>query len=204
MADETVWIDLDEVESAAKTIMGLLKELEGPANRLEAKVKQVEDSVYGTDLVGKALQGAGSSVGGLGKHQEQVLAGIRTLIQNATAMGQNLQAMAARHRANDEQHGAEIGRISADGDMPADPRLPGNLSAPVGTVPASLPGVPDEPSVDPRPTPPPPPAPVAPIGDTDTDTDYHRPDAPTLDYNHHDEVVEALRGGGGGGSRQLI
>ncbi|KDN82105.1 hypothetical protein KCH_61210 [Kitasatospora cheerisanensis KCTC 2395] len=154
MADETVWIDLDEVESAAKTIMGLLKELEGPANRLEAKVKQVEASVYGTDLVGKALQGAGSSVGGLGKHQEQVLAGIRTLMQNATAMGQNLQSMAARHRANDEQHGSEIGRIAADGDMPADPRLPGNLSAPVGTVPASLPDAPREPLLDPDPTPP--------------------------------------------------
>ena len=119
MADESVWIDLDEVQSSAKAILGLLKELEGPANQLEAAVKQVQESVYGADLLGKSLQGSGSSVGGLGQHQEQVLAGIRILMQNASAMGDNLAIMAARHEANDQQHAAELARIGETGTMPA-------------------------------------------------------------------------------------
>ncbi|WP_371483617.1 hypothetical protein [Kitasatospora sp. NBC_00315] len=125
MAEESVYIDLDEVQSSAKTILGLLKELEGPANQLEAAVKQVQASVYGVDLLGKSLQGSGSSVGGLGQHQEQVMAGIRVLMQNATAMGENLVAMAARHEANDQQHAAELTRIGATGTTPAAPVLAG-------------------------------------------------------------------------------
>ena len=138
MAEESVYIDLDEVQSSAKAIMGLLKELEGPANQLEAAVKQVQDSVYGADVLGKSLQGSGSSVGGLGQHQEQVLAGIRVLMQNATAMGDNLLTMAARHEANDQLHAAELTRIGGTATTPA---APGQLfagevhlaSAPVAT-----------------------------------------------------------------------
>ncbi|GJF33973.1 hypothetical protein KNE206_66730 [Kitasatospora sp. NE20-6] len=134
MADETVWIDLGEVESAAKKILGLLDELKGPANRLEARVKQVQESVYGTDLVGKALQGGSSSVGGLAQHQEQVLAGIRVLIQNATAVGENLRTMAARHRANDGQQATALGGITDTGTLPTGPHLAGAGFVPTGTV----------------------------------------------------------------------
>ncbi|MFC8718560.1 WXG100 family type VII secretion target [Kitasatospora sp. NPDC057198] len=144
MADETVWIDLDEVEAAAKKILGLLDELSGPANQLEAKVKQVKETVYGTDLVGKAIQGGSSSVGGLADHQEQVLQGIRTLIQNATAVGENLQSMAARHRANDEQQATALGGVMGDGTMPAGPRLAGLGPVLTGTTATS----PDSPLLD--------------------------------------------------------
>ncbi|MFD8477880.1 hypothetical protein [Kitasatospora sp. NPDC059673] len=201
-------MDLDEVDAAAKKIISLLHELEGPANQLEAVIKQVEDSVYGTDLLGKALKGAGSSVGGLAKHQQQTLAGIRTLLKNANAMGQNLQTMAARHRTNDEQHGTEIGRISTNGDLPASPRLAGGAQP--GPDPATADRVvraPQEtvaPAADTTAAPPPP-APVKPIGNTDAGSDYHRPDAPTLDYNHHkDEPTDAQFRGTGPGARQVI
>ncbi|MFJ4674418.1 MULTISPECIES: hypothetical protein [unclassified Kitasatospora] len=229
MADEkTVWIDLDEVEAAAKKIMGLLDELNGPANKLEAAVKQVQESVYGTDLLGKALLGGSSSVGGLAQHQEQVLAGIRTLMQNATAVGENLQSMVARHRANDDEQAAVIGRITDTGAMPTDPQLPGALSStvgttPVGTVPASLPDGPRLPLLEPdgvqavpaslpdaplrpllepdgvqHPTPPPPPTPITPIGDTNPGVGYHDPDAPELDYNHPNPLMRPGYAGGAG------
>ncbi|RAJ41845.1 hypothetical protein K353_02956 [Kitasatospora sp. SolWspMP-SS2h] len=229
MADEkTVWIDLDEVDAAAKKIMGLLDELNGPANKLEAAVKQVQESVYGTDLLGKALLGGSSSVGGLAQHQEQVLAGIRTLMQNATAVGENLQSMVARHRANDDEQATAIGRITDTGAMPTDPQLPGALSStvgttPVGTVPASLPDAPRLPLLEPdgvqavpaslpdaplrpllepdgvqHPTPPPPPAPITPIGDTNPGVGYHDPDAPELDYNHPNPLMRPGYAGGAG------
>ncbi|MFD7734140.1 hypothetical protein ACFV6F_27635 [Kitasatospora phosalacinea] len=123
MADGTVWIDLDEVEAAAKKILGLLDELSGPANQLAAKVKQVKETVYGTDLVGKAIQGGSSSVGGIAEHQDQVLQGIQVLIQNATAVGENLQSMVARHRANDDQQATALGSITDTGTMPTGPSL---------------------------------------------------------------------------------
>ncbi|MFE1320400.1 hypothetical protein [Kitasatospora phosalacinea] len=123
MADGTVWIDLDEVEAAAKKILGLLDELSGPANRLKAKVKQVKETVYGTDLVGKAIQGGSSSVGGIAEHQDQVLEGIQVLLQNANAVGRNLQSMVARHRANDDQQATVLGAITDSGTMPAGPSL---------------------------------------------------------------------------------
>ncbi|BAJ31810.1 MULTISPECIES: hypothetical protein [Kitasatospora] len=207
MADDTVWIDLDEVDAAAKKIIGLLAELNGPANKLEAAVKQVQASVYGTDLLGKALQGAGSSVGGLAQHQEQVLEGIRTLLRNATAVGENLQSMVARHRANDDAQAAALGVITDTGTMPTDPELASARSAPagdsvagpaggpvsVGVLPVSLP---DAPLPDAPP-------PLAPIGSTDPGVDYHDPDAPTLDYNHPNPLI---RPGAGhtGGARPVI
>ncbi|MGW4378484.1 hypothetical protein [Kitasatospora sp. NPDC004531] len=211
MANETVWIDLDEVETAAKKIMDLLHELEGPANRLEAKVKQVEETVYGSDLLGKALKGGGSSVGGLGKHQQQALTGIRELMKNATAVGQNLQAMAARHRVNDEEHGDRIGRITTDGTTPASPRPASPRPVGADAAPPAVPSadreirVPHETvAVDREPDLPPPPAPIASIGNTGADDSYHKPDAPTLDYNHHKNTPDPIRGGGGPGMRQVI
>ncbi|MEV4556783.1 hypothetical protein AB0K51_07265 [Kitasatospora sp. NPDC049285] len=203
MADETVWIDLDEVQSSAKTIMGLLKELEGPANQLEAAVKQVQASVYGTDLLGKSLQGGGSSVGGLAQHQEQVMAGIRVLMQNATAMGENLLTMAARHEANDEQQASELTRISDTGAMPLSPVVAGLPAGTVSATPQTLQPAhlaqPDEvaemsprlrpmeevpaergtPAVDPIT----PPAPIGPVSVPDAGVDYHDPNAPELHYN---------------------
>ncbi|MDR3033894.1 MAG: hypothetical protein LBV78_12450 [Kitasatospora sp.] len=218
MADETVWIDLDEVEAASKKIMGLLDELNGPANKLEAAVKQVQESVYGTDLLGKALLGGSSSVGGLAQHQEQVLAGIRTLMQNATAVGENLQSMVARHRANDEEQAAAMGQVipagtpsapvgqAPTGTMPASlplaPRLPLLEPDTVDAVPASLPLAPLRPLLEPdpvtEPTPPPPPAPITPIGNTDPGVGYHDPDAPELDYNHPNPLMRPGYGGGAG------
>ncbi len=168
MAEESVWIDLDEVQSSAKTILGLLKELEGPANQLEAAVKQVQESVYGAELLGKSLQGSSSSVGGLGQHQEQVLAGIRVLLQNATAMGDNLVTMAARHEANDYQHAAELARISGTGTMSADPVVDSITR----------------------------PAPIASVSVPDAGVGYHTPDAPELTYNDNpDPLVEYYAAG---------
>ncbi|MGW4813702.1 hypothetical protein ACWEPB_18975 [Kitasatospora cineracea] len=218
MADETVWIDLDEVEAASKKIMGLLDELSGPANKLEAAVKQVQESVYGTDLLGKALLGGSSSVGGLAQHQEQVLAGIRTLMQNATAVGENLQTMVARHRANDDEQAAAMGQVIPTGtlsapvgqaptgavpaSLPLAPRLPLLEPDTVGAVPASLPDAPLRPLLEPdpvpEPTPPPPPAPITPIGNTDPGVGYHDPDAPELDYNHPNPLLRPGYGGGAG------
>ncbi|MEV7216243.1 hypothetical protein AB0O31_24530 [Kitasatospora cineracea] len=218
MADETVWIDLDEVEAASKKIMGLLDELNGPANKLEAAVKQVQESVYGTDLLGKALLGGSSSVGGLAQHQEQVLEGIRTLMQNATAVGENLQTMVARHRANDDEQAAAMGQVipagtpsapvgqTTTGVMPASlplaPRLPLLEPDTVEAVPASLPLAPMRPLLEPdpvpEPTPPPPPAPITPIGSTDPGVGYHDPDAPELDYNHPNPLLRPGYGGGAG------
>ncbi|MFE2345600.1 hypothetical protein ACFVT9_01080 [Kitasatospora cineracea] len=218
MADETVWIDLDEVEAASKKIMGLLDELNGPANKLEAAVKQVQESVYGTDLLGKALLGGSSSVGGLAQHQEQVLAGIRTLMQNATAVGENLQTMVARHRANDDEQAAAMGQVIPTGtlsapvgqaptgavpaSLPLAPRLPLLEPDTVDAVPASLPDAPLRPLLEPdpvpEPTPPPPPAPITPIGNTDPGVGYHDPDAPELDYNHPNPLLRPGYGGGAG------
>ncbi|MFG2823976.1 hypothetical protein ACGFX4_31680 [Kitasatospora sp. NPDC048365] len=215
MAGESVWIDLDEVQASAKTIMGLLKELEGPANQLEAVFKQVQASVYGTDLLGKSLQGSGSSVGGLAQHQEQVLEGIRVLMRNASAMGENLLTMAARHSSNDEQVASALSGISGTGAMPASPVA---MSLPSGTVP-TLPtrvgvSLPDEvataplampvgrtlPDLDPVAPPPP----VAPVSVPDAGVGYHDPDAPDLDYNDHPNPLFVDRPHGGGGGRMLI
>ncbi|MFJ1751794.1 WXG100 family type VII secretion target [Kitasatospora sp. NPDC088134] len=201
MAGDSVWIDLDEVDAAAKLIMDLLEELEGPANQLEAKIKQVQASVYGTDLLGKSLQGGGSSVGGLAQHQEQVLAGIRTLMQNATAMGQNLKTMADSHRSNDEARATEIGRITDTGAMPADPNLAGLRIGTVESVPATpltRPDAPLGPVVTGDDPPVPPPAPVVTIGTTNPGGGYHDPDAPDLDYNHGNPLIERLDHGGAG------
>ncbi len=203
MAGETVQIDLDEVQTAAKTIAGLLDELNGPMNQLEAKVKQVQDKVYGTDLLGKSLIGETSSIGGLGTHQTQVLEGIREFLRNAAAVAANLQTMAARHQSVDEEHAADLRRLSTgaggsggstvEGIAKTQPSVP--LSAPLTpAVPASE-GVPltaEVPSVPAgQPVSAPAPAPAPGIG-------YHDPTAPDLDYNKPVPPPETHAGGGGG------
>jgi hypothetical protein len=209
VAGETVQIDLDEVQTAAKTIAGLLDELNGPMNQLEAKVKQVQDKVYGSDLLGKSLVGETSGIGGLGTHQTQVLEGIREFLRNAAAVAANLQTMAARHQSVDEEHAADLRRLGteaggtgATGGTGVDavartqPAVP--LSAPITpAVPASE-GVPvsaEVPSV-PAGQPVSAPAPAPGIG-------YHDPTAPDLDYNKPVPPSE-VHSGGGGGQRNYI
>ncbi|MEU3496745.1 hypothetical protein [Kitasatospora cineracea] len=205
MAGETVQIDLDEVQAAAKTIAGLLDELNGPMNQLEAKVKQVQDKVYGSDLLGKSLIGETSGIGGLGTHQTQVLEGIREFLRNAAAVGANLQTMAARHQSVDEEHAADLRRLgtetggtgatAVDAVAKTQPAVP--LSAPlIPAVPASegVPvsaEVPSVPAGQPVSAPAPAPAPAPGIG-------YHDPTAPDLDYNKPAPPPETHTGGGGG------
>lgn len=198
MAGESVQIDLDEVQTAAKAIAGLLDELNGPMNQLEAKVKQVQKSVYGTDLLGKSLGGGSSSVGGLGEHQTQVLEGIRAFLQNAAAVAANLQAMAGRYRSVDEDHAADLRRIGSDGGSTT---APGTQSAPGPVVPPLGPVVPPLGPVTPLgPVIPP----LGPVGGPapDPGIGYHDPGAPTLDYNT--PPPPEPRPGGGPGGRNLI
>ncbi|MGK4579000.1 hypothetical protein [Kitasatospora sp. HPMI-4] len=187
MAGDSVWIDLDEVEAAAKSIRGMLEELTGPANHLEAVAKQVKATVYGTDLLGKALQGGSSSVGGLAEHQEQVLAGIRTFLQNSEAMAQNLLTMCQSHRANDELHAADLNRVHPGSAAP-----PAGPIAPVSGAaePSRMPSEPATPPVSA-------PAPAA-------ETSYHNPQAPTLDYDKPAPKPEPGPRGGGGRQPSLI
>ncbi|KIQ64885.1 hypothetical protein TR51_12335 [Kitasatospora griseola] len=133
MAGDGVNIDLDEVQAAAKTIAALLEEMQGPFAQLEAHINMVADSVYGTDLLGKALTGGSSSVGGFNKHQKDVLAGIKLLLSNATTMGANLQTMAARHQANDENHASELSRITTGDGTPLTPTTPAVSPSPTPT-----------------------------------------------------------------------
>ncbi|MFI9782690.1 WXG100 family type VII secretion target [Kitasatospora sp. NPDC051984] len=185
MAGDGVNIDLDEVQAAAKTIAALLEEMQGPFAQLEAHINMVEDSVYGTDLLGKSLTGGGSSVGGFNKHQKDVLAGIKLLLSNATAMGTNLQTMAARHQANDEEHASALSRISAGDGTPLAPLTPAVAPSPT-------------PTPMPAPTPAPAPAPVPPPDNGG----YHTQDGPSLDYNKPKPPPEPH--GPVGGGRNLI
>lgn len=205
MAGETVQIDLDEVQAAATAIAGLLDELNGPVNQLEAKVKQVQDAVYGTDLLGKALVGDSSAVGGLGAHQTQVLEGIKAFLQNAAAVAANLRTMAARHQSIDEEHAADLRRITTtggdggtgSGGTGSGGGAGGTVTLPVTaplSAPVSVPPSAPVPAAVPEPAPAP--APETGIG-------YHDPTAPDLDYNKpvpHPEV----HSGGGGGQRNYI
>ncbi|MEV7117329.1 WXG100 family type VII secretion target [Kitasatospora griseola] len=183
MAGDGVNIDLDEVQAAAKTIAALLEEMQGPFAQLEAHINMVADSVYGTDLLGKALTGGSSSVGGFNKHQKDVLAGIKLLLSNATTMGANLQTMAARHQANDENHASELSRITTGDGTPLTPTTP---------------------AVSPSPTPTPAPAPApAPTPQPDP-AGYHTQDGPSLDYNKPKPPPESHGPVGGGPGRNLI
>ncbi|MFD8595244.1 WXG100 family type VII secretion target [Kitasatospora sp. NPDC059646] len=189
MAGDGVNIDLDEVQAAAKTIGALLDELQGPFAQLEARINMVEDSVYGTDLLGKSLTGGSSSVGGFNKHQKDVLAGIKLLLSNATTMGANLSTMAARHQANDEDHASTLSRITTGEGAPLTPLTP--------STPAGSPTPTPAPNPAPAPAPAPAPTPAPDAGG------YHTQDGPSLDYNKPKPPPEPHTGGGGPG-RNLI
>ncbi|AUG76711.1 hypothetical protein CFP65_1837 [Kitasatospora sp. MMS16-BH015] len=175
MAGASFQIDLDEVESAAKLIRSMLDDLEEPTNHLEAVVKQVKPTVYGADLLGDALVGKTSALGGVGDHQQQVLEGIRTFLTTSGIVAANLLKMAQSHRDTDDQNSQDLHKILRDGGTPP---VGGQVTPP---VPA------------PAPTPAPAPAPAP------TDPGYVAPKAPTLDYNHPVPPVERPPAGGGGG-----
>ncbi|AUG76706.1 hypothetical protein CFP65_1832 [Kitasatospora sp. MMS16-BH015] len=131
MAGDSFHIDLDEVESAAKQIRSMLDDLEDPTNHLEAVIKQIKASVYGTDLLGKTLTGGSSSVGGVADHQEQALAGIRTYLTNSAQMAANLLQMVESHRATDGQNSDELHGLIKDGGSGSKPvPPPAPISAP--------------------------------------------------------------------------
>ncbi|MER5639671.1 hypothetical protein ABT095_22265 [Kitasatospora sp. NPDC002227] len=179
-------IDLGEVESAAKLIRSMLDDLEEPTNHLESVVKQVQKSVYGTDLLGKALTGGSSSVGGVAEHQQQVLEGIRAYLTNSAAMAANLLKMVESHRLTDDQNSQDLNQILKDG----------------GTPPSGGPG--GSPGPTPPPAPAPTPPPPAPAPAPASDPGYVPPPAPTLDYNHPKPPVERPPAGGGGPHRSEI
>ncbi|OKJ16162.1 WXG100 family type VII secretion target [Kitasatospora sp. CB01950] len=190
MAGDGVNIDLDEVQAAAKQIAALLEELQGPYAQLEAHINMVEDTVYGTDLLGKSLTGGSSKVGGFSKHQKDVLSGIKLLLANATTMGANLKTMAARHQANDEEHASELSRIVSGDGAPLAPSVP--------SVPASGPAPAPVAAPAPEPAPAPAPAPAPDAGG------YHTQDGPSLEYNKPKPPPEPHGPGGGGPGRNLI
>lgn len=204
MANTSFRIDLTEVETAAKLIRSMLDDLETPTNHLEAVVKQIQASVYGSDLLGKALQGGGSSVGGLAQHQEQVLAGIRQYMQNSAAMAQNLLVMVERHRATDDLQATELMRILDGSPASASPTpvrtsaplistVPVHSTIPVHTIPATAPTAPVVPDAVPVPAP----APVA-----APDPGFQAPPPPNLHYNTPPPEHEPAPHGGG--HQQLI
>ncbi|WP_441246574.1 hypothetical protein [Kitasatospora sp. McL0602] len=180
MAGASFQIDLEEVESAAKLIRSMLDDLAEPANHLEAVVKQVQKSVYGSDLLGKSLTGGSSSVGGVDVHQQQVLEGIRSYLTNSGAMAANLLQMVESHRLTDGQNSQDLDKILKDGGSGS-----GSGSSPASPPPPSSP----------------PPAPVsAPTPIKDKDPGYVPPAAPTLDYNHPNPLFPGRPPVGGGGS----
>ncbi|GAA2155608.1 hypothetical protein GCM10009760_55690 [Kitasatospora kazusensis] len=181
MADASFHIDLGEVEAAAKLIRGMVDDLQGPTNDLEAVVKQVTATVYGTDTLGKALTGAGSSVGGLAEHQQQVLAGIQEYLKNSAAMAQNLLTMVEQHRATDDLQASEMKRV-LDGGAPSSPGTPTSTPTPVA-VPVAAPG---------------------PVPTTVTDSGYQDPTKPNLDYNKPPPTRLEPGPRTGAGGRQLI
>ncbi len=198
MADASFHIDLGEVEAAAKLIRSMVDDLQGPTNDLEAVVKQVTATVYGTDTLGKALTGAGSSVGGLAEHQQQVLTGIQDYLKNSAAMAQNLLTMVEQHRATDDLQASEMKRV-LDGGAPSSPAVPNSTPVPT-PVPAPAPIPVPDPTPAPEPTPVPPPPPVP----TVTDSGYQDPTKPNLDYNKPPPTRPEPGPHTGAGGRQLI
>jgi len=181
-----VRIELDVVEASAKQIQGLLDDLEAPAARLEAAVRQIRPSVYGTDALGRALSGSSSSVGGLADHQQQVLQGIRQFLQNSAKLADNLQTVCRNHRATDEQQATALQAITGVSATP--------VTGTVQAVPASMTTARTAPVVNAPASSPPAPDPAEPL--------YQTPAAPTLEYNHPRPDPQSHAGPGGG--RQLI
>jgi len=112
MSSGSFWIDLQEVEAAARKIESIVRELESDTARVETAVLRVPLTAYGTDQLGTALLGGGSGVGGLVEHQQLAIEGIRRYLRNSAAMAENLMLMCRRHRETDGANAAEF----RDGD----------------------------------------------------------------------------------------
>lgn len=112
MGSKAFWIDLQEVETAARTIGSIVRELEIDAARVETAVQRVPRAANGTDQLGTRLLGGRSGVGELVEHQQQALEGIHRYLRNSAAMAENLMLMCRRHRETDGANAAEF----RDGD----------------------------------------------------------------------------------------
>ncbi|MEV4615288.1 hypothetical protein AB0K43_22270 [Kitasatospora sp. NPDC049258] len=184
MSGTSFYIDLDEVEAAAKAIRTMLDDLEGPTARLEAVLKQIKPTVYGTDAVGKSLTGGGSSVGGVPEHQQQVFEGVKKYLANSAQLASNLELICQRYRQTDDAHAAELGRLNgarAEGDPVA--------AAHVTQV---TPRVPQKDPITLTSTP------------TQDGPAYHNPDAPELDYNEREAVSDEEPHAPAGGGRNML
>ncbi|MFC9329980.1 hypothetical protein [Kitasatospora sp. NPDC057015] len=187
MSGKSFQIDLDEVEAAAKVIRSTLADLEAPAARLEAVIKQIQPAAYGRDAVGKALTGGTSAVGGVPDHQKQIFEGVRRYLVTSAQLAANLELMCSRYRETDTAHADQVRQL--DGGR----------------------GASDQPAVVPAATVEPPPIvppkePVALLPPTATPAAiYQDPNAPTLEYNDRtDADTEREPRTGAGGSHQLI
>ncbi|MFJ6213499.1 hypothetical protein ACIQGZ_09230 [Streptomyces sp. NPDC092296] len=177
MGSSSFQIDLTEVRTAARTIRRAVDDLDLATRNLEAAVQRVSAAHFGTDPLGRALQGESSGVGGLLQHQQRVVEGIRTYLRNSSKLSDNLMLMCDRHAENDAATASELRRI--EGDAPSEPMQPllAGVRAPgpefdavrptprIGTV------VTDTPVTE------------APTGTEPELTAYHDPDTPDLDYN---------------------
>ncbi|MFB7668752.1 hypothetical protein ACFC1R_33335 [Kitasatospora sp. NPDC056138] len=108
MGSGSFWIDLHEVEAAARKIESIVRELESAAERVETAVQRIPRAAYGTGELGKALLGGGSGASGLVEHQQQALQGIHRYLRNSAAMAENLMLMCRRHRETDGASAAEF------------------------------------------------------------------------------------------------
>ncbi|GAA2279446.1 MULTISPECIES: hypothetical protein [Kitasatospora] len=108
MGSGTFWIDLHEVEAAARKIESIVRELESGTARVESAVRRVPQAGYGTDQLGRALSGSGSGAGGLVEHQQQALQGIHRYLRNSAAMAENLLLMCRRYRETDGANAAAL------------------------------------------------------------------------------------------------
>ncbi|MCD0484206.1 hypothetical protein LO771_17850 [Streptacidiphilus sp. ASG 303] len=205
MSSPSFRIDLTEVRTAALTIRRAVDDLDLATRALEAAVQRVTAAHYGTDPLGRALQGEGSGVGGLPQHQEKVLQGIRHYLRNSSRLSDNLLLMCERHAENDAETAALLRRIhrgeperpavaaaaqTAAEPLPADGPGPALPRPRIGTV------VTDAPLPDAAPEPPDAPEPDL--------VDYQDPGQPDLHYNDragtHRADADADRpvhGGGG-------
>ncbi|MEU9126822.1 hypothetical protein AB0D08_01685 [Kitasatospora sp. NPDC048540] len=164
MSGKSFQIDLDEVEAAAKAIRTMLDDMEAPTARLEAVIKQIKPTAYGTDAVGKSLTGGGSSVGGIPEHQQQVFDGVKKYLANSAQLAANLELMCQQYRQTDDAQATELRRLNgsrADGD-------------PVPVTPAHI--TPRVPQKDP----------VTLTTSGEPAPEFHNPDKPDLEYNERD------------------
>ncbi|GAA1197018.1 hypothetical protein F4556_005550 [Kitasatospora gansuensis] len=121
MAANSFSIDVEEVEAAATMIQRMHDDLEEAYIKLSTYVKTVSPDIYGTDLVGKSLGGATASVIGLGKQQENTLAGFKAFLENTAKIAGNLKMMTGGHRETDSEHADKLKKIATDIPLPPAP-----------------------------------------------------------------------------------